>query len=113
MPATTNSATTRTHVDRIIHEVEFSAINAGETFDYTFPSSLPALNPTFVRYMVTTLPSSRDPIFVAWTSDNTPGAANSGRTLELNIYTVPNGSVTNGVVRVYAEWLEQAAGGIS
>ena len=113
MAATTNSAVTRAWVDRIIHEVEFSAINAEETFSYTFPSSLPALNPTFVRSATVTDPVTGDPIFVKWTGNNTPGGANASRTIQLRIGTNPGGSVTSGVVRVYFEWLESAAGGIS
>lgn len=113
MPATTDSAVTRTNVDRIVHDVTFSAINAGETFDYTFPSSIPALNPTWVRVMVVTQAVSKDPVFCYWTDDNTPGATNTGRTVQLVLDTVANGSLTGAIARVTMEWLEQASGGIS
>ena len=110
---TTNSSKTHTCVDRIIHEAEFSAITAAESFSYTFPSNLPALDPTFVRHAVVTQPTSRDVVDVHWTSDSTPGDTNSSRAVELTIMTSIGGSLTGAVVRVYFEWLEQGSGGLS
>ena len=113
MAATTDSATNRAWVDRLIHEVQFSAINAEESFNYTFPSSCPALDPSFVKAITVTDPESGDPVFVKWTAYNTPGAANASRLVTLRIGTVPGGSVTGAVVRVYLEWVPSGSGGIS
>lgn len=112
MPATIASQITRTHVDRLIHEVEFNAINDGETFTYAWPATIPNLNPTFVRSTTVTPGLGLVPIEVAWTVSNVPGAAPvTARTLTLRIYS--SGSVTDAVVRVYFEWLQQAAGGLT
>ena len=110
---TTDASRTRTHVDRIIHEAEFSAITPAESFNFTFPSNLPALNPTFIRHSVVTQPTSRDVVDVQWTANNVPGAANATRVVELTMMTSIGGSLTGAVVRVYFEWLQQASGGIS
>jgi hypothetical protein len=111
MPATTVREGIRTAVDRAIHEVEFSAINNGETFTYVWPSNLPNRNPTFVRCCTVTPGVGLAAIEAAWTANNVPSSAPSvTRQLTLRIYS--SGDLTNAVVRVYLEWLEQADGGL-
>lgn len=113
MAASNRNAFTLTHVDRIVHQVDFYSINAGEEFDYSYPSNLPAVNPWKVEFTTIVPGSGGDPVLGMWVDNYVPGVANSSRVVGLKLDTVPGGDLTDAVVRVYIEWREAAYGGIS
>ena len=113
MAATTDSSIVTAMADRLILDVQFSAINNSETFTYTFPSSLPAMNPYKVQFTTTTLSTSGDPVNGAWTGNSVLGVANSTRALSINMKAANGGVTTSAIVRMQVEWRESAAGGIT
>ena len=91
----------------LITELSLSTIVAGksETVSHGGPSGA---TPLMVLHTVSTRPTDCSVVDFAWT-----GSSTSGNTVSLTLDTVPGGSLTGAVVKVFCLFSEQASGGVA
>ena len=90
-----------------ITELSLSTIVAGKSEAVSHGGPTGA-TPLMVLHTVSTRPTDGSVVDFAWTASST-----SGDTVSVTLDTVPGGSLTGAVVKVYCLFSEQASGGIS
>lgn len=90
----------------VVTETILSGLQAAVTV--TVPSfGTSGLAPYQVMHMVTTLGTTGDPIYMAYT-----GYDADANTFDIEFNTISNGTLTNAIVTVIARWSGNASGGI-
>ena len=88
-------------------ETTLSAITAGALIALSHGGPSGA-TPYKVSHVVTTAPTSQDPIGMSWESSST-----SDNTVSIRFNVPQGGDITNAVVKVYVTFRDAASGGIS
>lgn len=90
----------------VVTETILSGLQAAVTVNIpSFGTS--GLAPYHVTHVVTTLGTTGDPIYMAYT-----GYDSSANTFAVEFNTISNGTMTSAIVKVIARWRGHASGGI-
>ena len=107
MALTVDSTTPTRFGDLTEVELQFSSITDASTTTVSHGGPSGA-TPYKVSHVVTTAPTSRDPIWMSWEASST-----ANNTIDVRFSVPQGGDITGAIVKLFVTFREAASGGIS